>query len=124
MVLRHEVTVLRAPVGCQRSACACEQRRWGGGLPWGMMISRVYPSALPDLRPAVWPVLLGRSPAYKNAELLVLWHEVAVLRRTQPPVKARVRKAEGLELGDMVTVRLAVEARPADEPASSPCAAK
>jgi uncharacterized protein DUF1905 len=26
------------------------------------------------------------------------------------PLKARVRKAEGLELGDMVTIRLAVEA--------------
>jgi putative transposase len=27
-----------------------------------------------------WLVLLGRSSASKNAELLVLWHEVAVLR--------------------------------------------
>jgi hypothetical protein len=31
-----------------------------------------------------WLVLLGRSPASKDLELLVLPHEVAVLRRTKP----------------------------------------
>jgi putative transposase len=31
-----------------------------------------------------WLVLLGRSSAFKDAELLVLRHEAAVPRRTQP----------------------------------------
>jgi putative transposase len=36
------------------------------------------------IRVCGWLVLLGRSPASKNAELLVLRHGVAVLRRTNP----------------------------------------
>jgi len=36
------------------------------------------------IRVCGWLVLLGRSSASKNIELLVLRHEVAVLRRTQP----------------------------------------
>ena len=47
-----------------------------------MMISHVPPSAyLIFIRVCGWLVLLGGSSASKNAELLVLRHEVAVLRR-------------------------------------------
>ena len=32
-----------------------------------------------------WPALLARSDTTKDAEILTLRHEVAVLRRTNPP---------------------------------------
>ncbi len=48
-----------------------------------MMSGRVSSPALLDLRPLCdWLVLLSRSTASKNVELLVLRHEIAVLRRT------------------------------------------
>ena len=47
-----------------------------------MMITRVSASALIFVRFDGWMVLLCRSTASKDIELLVLRHEVAVLRRT------------------------------------------
>jgi len=38
------------------------------------------------IRVCGWLVLLGRSSASKDAELLVLRHEVAVLRRATPRI--------------------------------------
>ena len=46
-----------------------------------MSIRLLYPILL---RLAGWLILLGRSTASKDAEILILRHEVAVLRRTQP----------------------------------------
>ena len=53
--------------------------------PYGVMIIRVLTAAISIfVRICGWLILLGRSSASKDAELLVLRHEVAVLRRTQP----------------------------------------
>jgi hypothetical protein len=46
-----------------------------------VMVRMIY---LMFVRLAGWPALLARSAASKDAELLVLRHEVAVLRRQHP----------------------------------------
>jgi hypothetical protein len=81
-VLRHHRH--RGPVGFQKSACTTDL-----GVRWlairGMIVCRVVASALLGLpRLLNLLLLLGRSSASKDVELLVLRHEVAVLRRANP----------------------------------------
>jgi putative transposase len=66
------------------------------------MTSRVVASALCLIfvRLAGWLVLLGRSPAFTDAERLVLRHEVAVLRRT--PAGARWDRAHRAVLAALI----------------------
>ncbi len=70
-----------------------------------------------------WLVLLGRSSASKNIELLVLRHEVAVLRRTQS--KPRWDWADRALLAALVrllpkTLRAHRLVTPGDRPAVAP----
>jgi hypothetical protein len=46
-----------------------------------MIIGRAVPTAVSHHAQAVWLGLLARSGAAKNVEILILRHEVAVLRR-------------------------------------------
>ena len=57
----------------------CDLAGWAG---CGKIAVHVRSAALPDHGPGLgWLVLLGRSQASKDAEIMVLRHEVAVLRR-------------------------------------------
>jgi hypothetical protein len=90
------------------------------------------------IRVCGWRVLPGRSSASKNADLLVVWHEAAVLRRalrgpswTGPA--ARPRRADPVPLGNTIQpgqlrvlggsggVRVFVDQAIQDGPSVDPC---
>jgi hypothetical protein len=69
-----------------------------------------------------WLVPLGRSPASKNAELLMLRHEVAMLRRTNPRPRLGLSRPRYLCRAYPVPARKAAGASP-DHPWHCPSVA-
>src|SRR5260221_10369983 len=88
----------------------------------GMVINRVCPSALPDVRLGGWLVLPGRSTASKDIELLVLRHQVAVLRRTHPRPRLDRAGPRGPRRADPATTRQATDAPAGHTPHRPPMA--
>jgi putative transposase len=90
MVLVAGVSLV--PVGCREPAwpVSCGDGRVSGRASWSFVSLRLLYLILVWL--CGWLVLPGRSSASKDAELPVLRHEVAVLRRTHP--RPRLSRAD------------------------------
>jgi putative transposase len=66
-------------VGFQKSACVCDLQQAGRiAAVYLKLLYLIFSRLLSSLR------LLPRAPSFKDIELLVLRHEVAVLHRTNP----------------------------------------
>ena len=70
-----------APVGFQKSAWACDMRDRQPGMIAAVSLRFLY---LIFSQLLSWLTLLPRESSSKDVELLVLRHEVAILRRTNP----------------------------------------
>jgi len=76
------ITASSIPVGFQKSTSACDLRRsafHAAGMITNVSLRLLY---LIFDRLLSWLMLLGRTSSSKDIELLVLRHEVAILRRT------------------------------------------
>src|ERR1700733_6981642 len=75
---------MAAGISLRQQACTATRTLSCGWCPpgsWDIIAIRAFPSAVLDHSPvSSWLVLLGRSQASKDSEIMVLQHQVMVLR--------------------------------------------